>query len=262
MFLAKVLRDVRVDGMILADSYQVKFFPRWPLNAREIAQELYFLGVEAFQESQEESALMAWRRCIEVQPDFADAYESIGVVLGRQEKFIEAESWMRKLLHVDPDSVMAHTNLSLFLMRQNRIQEAEEHKAKATIASFKSFGKEASQKKKKEEERKKLEEELLRRENMFLQVLEIDPDDNLALYGLGSIRLETGKFEEAIHYLQKVVQVDPSYAVAYLSLGKAYNAIGRKEYARDIWSRGIKIAAKKGDLMPANEMQSLLNRIS
>ena len=96
---------------------------------------------------------------------------------------------------------------------------------------------------------------------MYRQVLEIDADDTLANYGLGTIHLERAEYDQAIDCLEKVLAQDAKYSVAYLALGKAYLALRKQDSARDIFERGIKVAASKGDLMPANQMQSLLSQI-
>lgn len=254
----RALRDVRVQHLVLEQHFVVSLYPRWPTIAKDRAMELYHLGTTAFQKGNEDEALRLWKLSLQIDPQLAESYEAIGVLLGRQEKFVEAEGWMRELLKVDPDSIMAHTNLSLFLMRQDKIEEAESHKALATVASFKSFGKVASSKK--EEEAKKAQElaELNRRQEMFRQVLDIDPEDTLALNGMGSILMEKSQPQEALEYFLKVIKADEKYSVAYLSLGKCYVALGLKDKAKTIFQKGVKVAAQKGDLMPANEMQTLL----
>jgi Tfp pilus assembly protein PilF len=96
---------------------------------------------------------------------------------------------------------------------------------------------------------------------MFLQVIEIDADDALANFGLATLSLERNQFLKAREYLERVLHTDPGYAVAYLALGKALRALGETSEARRIWQEGVKIAAKKGEMMPANEMQSLLTSL-
>ena len=105
------------------------------------------------------------------------------------------------------------------------------------------------------------QEEWARREKMFLEVLEIDAEDTLANYGLGSIAVEKSDWEKARGYLEQVLAADPKYSVAYLALGKAYKGLGLKDKARETFTQGISVAAAKGDFMPANQMQSELDRI-
>jgi Tfp pilus assembly protein PilF len=206
-------------------------------------------------------AMVALKKALTFDPGLADAYESLGVMLGRLNKFDEAIEWMDKLLEVNPKSVLAHTNKSLFLMKLGRIEDAEAEKALATVKSFAVFGEEAKIKKQLEEEQKKKEEELLRREAMFLQVLEIDGEDTIALYGMADIFYQNKKYQEAALNLIKVIAVNSNYSTAYLLLGKCYEALDQTERAQAIYGAGIIVASKRGDMMPANEMQSRLNKL-
>jgi tetratricopeptide (TPR) repeat protein len=147
-------------------------------------------------------------------------------------------------------------------MRLGKIEEAEAEKALATVKSFAVFGEEAQIKKKLEEEKLKKLQDMEKREKMFLQVLEIDPEDSVALYGLADIFFSRGKYHEAILNLEKVVAYDEKYSVAYVLLGKGYLEIKEKARAQETFEKGIKVATQRGDMMPANEMQSLLNNLN
>jgi tetratricopeptide (TPR) repeat protein len=206
-------------------------------------------------------AEQCFRLSLELDPLFADSYEALGVMLGRQERYSEAIELMDKLSQIDSSSVLAHTNKSLFLMKMGKIDEAEEQKSLATVKSFQKFGDEAKLKERVLQEQKKQEEEWTKRESMFQQVLEIDQEDTLANYGIGSIAVEKKHWDKAVAHLEKVLVVDPNYSVAYLALGKAYKAQGHKEKAISTWKEGMIIAAKKGDLMPANQMQVELQNL-
>lgn len=259
---ADLLRDFRVEGMKInfnGTDGIVRYYPLIKGDADSKAHELYDLAMENFKDDKLDLAEMNFKKAIEIKPDFADAYESLGVMFGRLDRFDEAIALMQKLSEVNPKSVLAHTNMSLFLMKQGKIQEAEEQKSQATIKSFQSFGDEAKKKEAEKLHKEKLQSEWAQRESMFKQVLEIDPDDTLANYGLGSIAVEKQEWDRARSHLERVLKQDPKYSVAYLALGKALKGLGLKEEAKSIWNEGIKISAAKGDLMPANQMQQELN---
>lgn len=265
---ATLLRDFRVAGMQLTffvndHQYQaiVRYYPLIPGDRKEKALELFYLATEDFQKDLLEDAEAKFRLGIKLDPNLADAYESLGVMLGRQERFQEAIEIMNELSQVDPHSVLAHTNKSLFLMRLGKIEEAEQEKAQATLKSFQKFGEEARKKEIQEKEKQAQEAEWRRREEMFRQVLEIDEEDSLANYGIGAIAVERKEWPRAITHLEKVLAADPNYSVAYLALGKAYKGAGLRDRAKQVWESGVAIAAKKGDLMPANQMQSELQEI-
>jgi tetratricopeptide (TPR) repeat protein len=265
---AKLLRDFRVSGMKINFSKDgneissvVRYYPLLPGSDLEKAQELYYAALEAFKVDDYLTSEKFLKYAIELDPKFADAYESLGVILGRLNRFPEAIELMDHLTQVDPSSVLAHTNKSLFLMKMGKIEEAEEQKSLATVKTFQKFGDEAKLKDLILKEKKAQEEEWAKRENMFKQVLEIDDEDTLANFGLGSIAVERQDWLPAINYLEKVIKADANYSVAYLALGKAYKGSGQKDKAATIWKEGILIAAKKGDLMPANSMQFELQQL-
>jgi tetratricopeptide (TPR) repeat protein len=265
---ADLLRDFRVENLKLTFELNdeeiqgvVKYYPLLPSSQEAKALELFHEALDLFKVDKLSEAEEKFRLAIKIDPSYADAYESLGVMLGRQERFQEAVELMQKLSEIDPKSVLAHTNLSLYLMRLGRIEEAEEQKSLATVKSFQRFGDEAKTKEQENLVKKQQEAEWASRENMFLQVLEIDEEDTLANYGIGSIAVEKGNWDKAKVHLEKVLASDGNYSVAYLALGKAYKGLGLKSEAQRIWKEGILVAAKKGDLMPANQMQSELEKL-
>ena len=267
--IASLNREQRVLGKKISFTIQNKTFkaevknlPLFTAQTKEaMARELYHQAVSQFQNNEVENSLATLKRCLFFDRSFSDAYEVIGVILGRLQKYEEAITWMDQLLQVNSKSVLAHTNKSLFLMKLGKIEEAEAEKGLATVKSFAVFGEEAQMKKKLEEEKLKKLQDMEKREKMFYQVLEIDPDDTVALYGLADIFYSRGKYEEAVANLEKVIAFDEKYSVAYLLLGKGYIELKNKERAQIIFEKGIQVATKRGDMMPANEMQSLLNNL-
>ncbi len=201
------------------------------------------------------------RESIELDPKNAEAYEALGVFLSKQDKLDEAIALMKRLAEINPQEIMAHTNLSVYYMKQGRIEEAEKEKAEATALQFEqAIEKNMAKKlKKKEEEQKKKEME--ERVGMFKQVLEIDPSDQVANFGLGSIYLETGRYEEGLKPLKTVIEAYEDYSAAYLLLGKTWEKLENKEEAIKIYKQGIAVASKKGDLMPLKEMQSRMSQL-
>jgi folate-binding protein YgfZ len=266
---ATLFRDFRIEGkklVIVIDGQSfnvvVHYLPFYKNQKKlDIASELYHEGVDEFQKNNVDNAMEFMKRAIAFDPEYSDAYESIGVILGRKEQYQEAIDWMDKLLLVKKSSVLAHTNKSLFLMKMGKIEEAEAEKGLATVKSFSMYGEEAKLKKAIEAEKKKKEEDIFRREKMFLQVLEIDEDDTVALYGMGDVAFYKENFKEAVTYLEKVVALDEKYSAAYLLLGKSLEASGNLERSMQVYKKGIDVASKRGDMMPANEMQSRLNQL-
>jgi tetratricopeptide (TPR) repeat protein len=190
--------------------------------------------------------------------DLVEAYEALGVILSRHERYLEAIARMEQVLGLQPDHVLAHTNLSVFYMKLGDKEKAEDEKAKATMAAFSQKAKASGLVFDIEAERRKKELATLAKIDMFQEALKFNGEDPLGNFGLGSAYLELKRFEEAIEPLQRVIKAQPKHSVAYLSLGKAYEGTQQALQAEQIYQKGIEVAAAKGDLMPLKEMQTRL----
>jgi folate-binding protein YgfZ len=201
------------------------------------------------------------REAIELDAKNADAYEALGVFLSKQDKLDEAITLMKRLVEINPQEIMAHSNLSVYYMKQGRIEDAENEKAEATAIQFEqAIEKNMAKKLKKKEAEQKLKE-MEERVGMFKQVLEIDPKDQVANFGLGSIYLETGRYEEGLEPLKTVIEEYQDYSAAYLLLGKTWEKLSKKEEAIETYKKGIAAASKKGDLMPLKDMQNRMSQL-
>ena len=147
-------------------------------------------------------------------------------------------------------------------MKMGNIETAEDFKSQATFLNFELLGDEAEVKRKEKELAAKKLAERDRREGMFLQVLEMDSEDSMANNGMGEIKFEKAEYEKAKIYFKNAINGNSKYSVAYLGLAKCLYHLEEKEELKTTLKKGIEIASKNGDLMPANEMQTLLNRTS
>ena len=71
-----------------------------------------------------EEAVACYRRALELQPNFADAYYNLGIALHSQGKPDEAIACYRQALRFKPDFVAAHNNLGNALETQGKPDEA------------------------------------------------------------------------------------------------------------------------------------------
>ena len=81
-------------------------------------------------------AITLLRKALQENPKNEDAYESLGVMLAKQEKFQEAIKVMQQLELLNPKNQMALMNLSIFYMRIGDKETAEDYKAKGTVLQF------------------------------------------------------------------------------------------------------------------------------
>jgi Flp pilus assembly protein TadD len=231
----------------------------------ERAGSLFDRALAAFERDahdQDDTAIDLLREAVLLHPTFEDAYEALGVILNRHHRVDEAIHYMRILARLNPDCVMAHTNLSVFYVAKGMIQEAEEEKAKAALLQLKHARSAREAEELAAAERRRIRNEAVERIAMFKEVLEIDPDDPLATFGMGMAYIQLEDYEQAIPHLQRATQVQKDYSVAYLNLGKCYEFLGRDSAARETYRAGIQAASRKGDLMPLREMERRLRGLS
>ena len=81
-------------------------------------------------------AIELLKKAIKDNPKNEDAYESLGVMLAKQEQYQEAIKVMHQLELMNPKNQMAQMNLSIFYMKIGDKETAEEHKAKGTVLAF------------------------------------------------------------------------------------------------------------------------------
>jgi folate-binding protein YgfZ len=236
--------------------------PLLPTPTRdELAARLTDAASSAFAANDADRALELLERAQLIAPDFADAVESVGVILGRLGRYDEAIERMERLLEIEPSSVMAHSNLSLFHNQLGDKERAEHHLALATRASFGGAAASATA----ASERRAAdaaEADRRRREEMFRQVLEIDPDDALAHFGLGELAAERDRLDEAVGHLERALASDPGHAAAILALGAVFERLEKPDRAHEIYNRGIEVAAKRGDTAAAAKMQTRLSALN
>jgi predicted Zn-dependent protease len=209
----------------------------------------------------DDSTIALLEDAILLDPHFEDAFESLGVILNRHHRVDEAIQAMEVLSRLNPKSVMAHTNLSVFYMKKGNLEKAEEEKAIAKLMETQQVVDREQAEAAGEAERRRIEFEARDRIRMFQEVLEIDPDDPLATFGLGSAYLQLQQYAAAVPFLERATEVQKDYSAAYLSLGKCLEFLGDAVRAQDAYARGIAVASRKGDLMPMREMERRLKAL-
>jgi len=95
----------------------------------------------------------------------------------------------------------------------------------------------------------------------FKQLAELEPEDDLVRFGLGTAYFDEGQYDEAAKEFQHAIRLNPDYSAAYRDLGKALEKAGRPEEAKTVYTQGIEVADRKGDIQTMKEMQIFLKRL-
>lgn len=198
------------------------------------------------------------RNALVWQPEHPDALEMLGVMLSRQntpEALAEAIGLMQRLATIDPTAVMPHANLSVFYMQQGDKDAAEQAKAKATVLAFQNAARQQQAKKVEADAMRQKQAELESKIAMFREVLDLDPDDPLAHYGLGCALMDLDRLDEALPLLERSVALQPTHTPSHLAYSQAL--VKANLPAESAIAAGITLARQKGDLMPLKALEQL-----
>jgi len=251
---------LRMDGSLVAA--RVAPLPLYrPPGPKEQAEVLYRQGIEAFKGDRFEEALARFERAVLMDPGRMDAFESMGVCYERLGRMEEAEETMRGLTEMDPENIMAWTNLSRYAAQQGRIEEAERIKGRVTALAWKRQAGEVEAARREEELASERKQRLAERIDLFRQVLDMDPEDVVANFGLGKVLLDLERYEDAVPHFERAVAGQKHYSMAFNHLGTCFMRLGRLEEAADVFRKGIAAADHRGDLVPKRDMTRKLEEI-
>lgn len=89
------------------------------------------------------------------------------------------------------------------------------------------------------------------------KVLAVDPNDDVAWFGLGKAYMEDGNFEDAARALERCITVKPTYSAAYFALAQSLQRLGRLEDCRRVCDKGIDVSRTNGDAMVTKNLEAL-----
>ncbi|MCP5053938.1 MAG: tetratricopeptide repeat protein [bacterium] len=228
------------------------------------AQNAYDTGMSLYHEGQFEASIEHFNRSLSIYPDFVDAVEAKAMSVEKVGNLEDAILLNKQFAQMDPNAIMARTNLSRLYMLKGWKDKAEEEQGKAMSIQWRQLAAKNSQQdedalRKQQEEAERAERE--RKLKIFKQVIELDPEDEVANFGYGKIQLDSGQYGEAESALKIVIRNNPEFSAAYEALVKSLKAQGKLDEAKELAKAGIDVAEKRGDLMPANAMHKMLSEM-
>lgn len=89
------------------------------------------------------------------------------------------------------------------------------------------------------------------------KVLAIDPNDDVAWFGLGKAYMEDNNWQDASKALERCIAVKPSYSAAYYALAQSLQRLNRIDECRRVCDQGIEVSIKNGDAMVTKNLEQL-----
>ncbi len=176
--LAKADEAMTAGTELLQEGEYAKALEQFKIAAKvDTENEEVFFNL-AFTQSRlgnDEEAIAAYRKTIDIFPDYGEAHNNLGNIFLKQKLFSKAIDHFETAIEIDPDHAAAHNNLGTALSRQRKINEAVPHFAKAT---------------------------------------QIDDRYIQAWCNLGNAYTAQNRFEDAIEAFRHALSIDPSFRPA------------------------------------------------
>jgi len=160
-----------------------------------------------------DSGAVVLEETLELDPRNEIALVNLALVYGQNGKFDEAEALFRRALEVNPENTKALVNMSSIFIGRGNVDSTAAYMERANASSpgdagiLANLGNSYRQ-------MGRLEDA----ERCYLQALDLEPENRLALYGLAAIRAGQGRTAEAKSLLRKVLAIDPGFTPARQAL--------------------------------------------
>ena len=216
------------------------------------------MGVALRKQGKLEEAITAYKKAIEINPNFAFAYDNMGNSLSDQGKYDEAIAAHKKAIELDPNDATAYDNMGVALEKQGKYDEAITAYKKAIELdpnysfAYYNMGNALN-------DQGKLDEAI----TAYKKAIELDPNFASAYYNMGTVLDDQGKLDEAIAAYKKALELDPNFASAYNNMGYALFKQGKLEEAIKAYKKALEIDPNKANTQNnLKEAERLLARNS
>lgn len=166
------------------------------------------------------------KKAIEINPNFIDPYNNLGIIYLMQDKVDEAIDAFQRVVDLYPFFIVGRLNLGRALLKKGRTEEALEHYKRAEKLGavepevcldiayiYFKIG--------------EMEEAV----KSYKKALKLNPEFYTAHFGLGQIYLSINSQDKAQFEFEQVVRLKPDYAPVYYNLGMIYARKGLKAQA-------------------------------
>jgi Tfp pilus assembly protein PilF len=90
-------------------------------------------------------------------------------------------------------------------------------------------------------------------------MVEQNPADSFARYGLAMEYRNGGDLEAAMGEFRALMEHNPDYSPAYFHGGQTLERLGQLEAAREVYEKGVEVTTRGGDQHARSEMQGALD---
>ncbi len=196
----------------------------------------FYIGLTAYQKGKYEDALKHYDQAIDINPQFAEAYNNRGITKDRLGRHEEAIADYDQATRINPQFAEAYYNRGTTKDVLGRHEEA--------IANYDQAIRINPQYAQAYYNRGNAKDVLGRHEEAIAdydQAIRINPQYAQAYCNRGTTKLALGQYDEAIADYDQAIRINPRFAQAYYNRGNAKGMLGRYEEAIANFNEAIRI---------------------
>jgi len=99
-------------------------------------EDFYNQGMAEFAMAEFDQAIEAFKKAVEMDATYFDAWHALGMAYMRADKHHKAIEAGERAVAINPNDMLAHTSLSMYYMKIGDRAKAEAEKGKATVLSW------------------------------------------------------------------------------------------------------------------------------
>jgi len=180
--------------------------------APESARVTNNLGIVYYQKGQKQKGIQLFKRAIQLESKYFNAYVNLGNALRYEKKYEETKQLYEKALSMRPNDAGIINNLGNVYQDQGQLKEALQY---------------------------------------YLKAISINPYLVSSINNVGLVYHKLGQHPEAKKYFQQAVNIDPNYSEAYYSLGIVYFESGEYDKALESAQRANELGYPDSALLHA-----------
>ncbi len=177
-----------------------------------------------------------YREILGAQPDCAEAYGDLAILLYQVGRLGEAEEACRQAIAKQPASAEAHANLAAVLQAQGRYRAAETA-AREALARRPDYAEAHNNLGNALERLERFEDA----EASYRRALELRPDFALACHNLANVLERLRRWPEAETCFRRAIELLPEFAEAHNNLGALLQQQGRWEEAVECYGEALRL---------------------
>ncbi|MDP6805054.1 MAG: tetratricopeptide repeat protein [Rhodospirillales bacterium] len=195
------------------------------------------LGVVLGAKGRDQQAIAAYRRAIVLRPDFADANYNLGIVLHRMGALDQAAAAYGHAIEIRPDHAGARNNLGNVFRDQGKLDEAR-IAFQGALSIAPQSGQACYNLATVLQEQERFDEAA----EAYGRAIQMGVDAPEAHENAGAVLYALGRFDEAEIALRRAVEKRPDGARAHDLLGRALRELGRLDEAAAAFGRALENA--------------------